>query len=154
MVEKNQFLKIKEITEEFFLKMGFKVKVEVNSPKEDTISILIESEEAQILIGDKGKTLLEIQHLLRKILQKQINESFYVDLDINRYKEKKIDYLKELARSTADEVSLLKKEKVLPPMPAYERRIIHLELAERKDVTTESIGEKEKRRVVVKPVFR
>ncbi|PJA84129.1 MAG: hypothetical protein CO145_02195, partial [Candidatus Nealsonbacteria bacterium CG_4_9_14_3_um_filter_37_13] len=69
----------------------------------------------------------------------------------NGYKKKKLDYLKELARSLADEVALTKKEKNLPPMAAYERRIIHLELAGRSDVTTESIGEEPERRVVVRP---
>jgi len=153
MVKESYLIKIKEITEEFFKKMGFKVKIQINSSKKETPSILIETEEPQILIGERGKTLIEIQHLLRKILQKQIKEISYIDLDINKYKEKKIEYLKELAQSTADEVALLKKEKILPPMPAYERRIIHLELANREDVVTESVGQKEKRRVVIKPHF-
>jgi len=59
--------------------------------------------------------------------------------------------LKELAKSVADEVALTKKERILEPMSAYERRIIHLELASRPDVTTESIGKEPKRRVVIKP---
>ncbi|PIR71473.1 MAG: hypothetical protein COU43_02475 [Candidatus Nealsonbacteria bacterium CG10_big_fil_rev_8_21_14_0_10_37_25] len=80
-----------------------------------------------------------------------LTEPFFIDLDINGYKKKKLDYLKELARSLADEVALTKKEKNLPPMAAYERRIIHLELAGRSDVTTESIGEEPERRVVVRP---
>ncbi len=56
-----------------------------------------------------------------------------------------------MANSAADEVALIKKEKWLPIMPAYERRIIHLELSLREDVVTESIGEEPERRVVVKP---
>ncbi|MCD6402414.1 hypothetical protein J7L36_00985, partial [bacterium] len=75
----------------------------------------------------------------------------YINLDINKYKKKKTEYLKELANSVADQVALTKKEKVLPPMQAFERRIIHLELADRSDVTTESIGKEPERRVVVKP---
>ena len=59
--------------------------------------------------------------------------------------------MRETANSVADEVALTKKEKELAPMPAYERRVIHLELADRKDVTTESIGEEPKRRVVIRP---
>ncbi|RLC39293.1 MAG: hypothetical protein DRH33_03225, partial [Candidatus Nealsonbacteria bacterium] len=72
-------------------------------------------------------------------------------LDINQYKKNKIEYLNDLAKSTADEVALSKKEKILPPMPSYERRIIHLTLAEREDVQTESQGEEPERRVVIKP---
>ena len=95
--------------------------------------------------------MAEIQHLLKAILRRKIGALFYIDLDINNYKKKKIAYLRELARSIADEVALTKKEKVLSPMPSYERRIIHLELAGRSDVTTESIDEEPKRKVVVRP---
>jgi len=56
-----------------------------------------------------------------------------------------------LARSLADEVAITKKEKILSSMPAYERRIIHLELAGRSDVTTESIGQEPERRIVIRP---
>ena len=59
--------------------------------------------------------------------------------------------MKETAKSLADEVVLTKEEKVLAPMSAYERRIIHLELAERENVKTESIGEGLERRLVIKP---
>jgi spoIIIJ-associated protein len=151
MISPKGLEKIKEIAEEFFKKMTLAVKVEISRPKEDAISINIKTEEPQILIGDKGQTLLEIQHLLRMILKKKINEQIFIDLDIQDYKKKKVDYLKELAILVADEVSLTKKEKILFPMPAYERRIIHLELADRKDVTTESIGEEPERRVIIRP---
>ena len=80
----------------------------------------------------------------------EIQKDFYVDLDINGYKKKKIDYLKEMAKNAADEVSLMKQEKILPPMPAYERRIVHLELAERKDITTESIGREPERKIIIR----
>jgi spoIIIJ-associated protein len=84
-------------------------------------------------------------------LKKKITEEFYIDLDVNDYKKKKIEYLKEMAKSGADEVSLTKIEKQLAPMPAYERRIVHLELLNRNDVIGESIGEDPSRRIVIKP---
>ena len=123
------------------------------SPQEniDTVIINIKIDTPEILIGEKGRTLAEIQRLLRIILSKKIGKSFYVDLDINDYKKKKIEYLRNLAKDLADEVVLTKEEKELFPMPAYERRIIHLELAERADVTTESQGEEAERRVIIKP---
>jgi len=127
------------------------VEIEVLPEKDQTVPINLKTEEPQILIGEGGQTLTEIQHLLKAILKRKIEENFYIDLDINDYKKKKKEYLKELARSAADEVTLTKKEKILPPMPAYERRIIHLELAERNDVTSESIGKEPERRVVIRP---
>jgi len=143
--------KAQKIVKEFFQKMAVEGEIEILPPKDETLIINLKIEDPQILIGERGQTLFEIQHLLKAILKREISENFYVDLDINDYKKKKIEYLKELARSVADEVSLTKKERDLSPMPAYERRIIHLEIAERKDVTTESIGQEPERRVVIRP---
>lgn len=153
--------KIKEAVEEFFQKMTLDVDVktsfskEVSSEKEDekvcSILINVDTQEPQLLIGERGQTLNEIQQLLRAILRRKIKEIIFIDLDISDYKKKKIEYLKELARSLADEVSLSGKEKTLPPMSSYERRIIHLELAKREDIITESVGEEPERKIVVKP---
>ena len=143
--------KAQKIVKEFFQKMAVEGEIEILPPEDETLIINLKIEDPQILIGERGQTLFEIQHLLKAILKREISENFYVDLDINDYKKKKIEYLKELARSVADEVSLTKKERILSPMPAYERRIIHLEIAERKDVTTESIGQEPERRVVIRP---
>lgn len=145
---------IKKIAEEFFQKTTFDVEIEVLPEKEGIISINIKAEEPQILIGEGGQTLAEIQRLLKAILKRKLvslSEPFYVNLDINNYKQKKYEYLKELALSAADEVALAQKEKELASMPAYERRIIHLELASRKDVVTGSIGQEPERRVVISP---
>ena len=152
-MEEKDIKKAEEIIREFFKKIGLEEEILITSPQkgEKTFFVKIEISEPKVLIGEQGKTLSSLQHLLKAILRRQIPEEFYIDIDINRYKEKKIRYLKELARSVANEVSLSKKEKILDPMPAYERRIIHLELAERSDVTTESIGKEPYRRVVIKP---
>jgi len=156
MISRENLEAIKKITKEFFQKTTFDIEVEVLPEKEGTIPINLRTEEPQILIGEGGQTLAEIQHLLKVILKRKlaslpISESFYINLDINNYKQKKYEYLKELARSAADEVVLSKKEKTLAPMPAYERRIIHLELANRQDVTTESIGQEPERRIIISP---
>jgi len=152
MVKQEDLEIIKKTAEEFFKKMCFETEIEVKSlPNEETVSIDLEMEEPQILIGERGQTLAEIQHLLKAMLRRKIAEQFYINVDINDYKKKKSEYLKEMARSVADEVALSKKERVLGPMPAYERRIIHLELAEREDIISDSIGQEPERRVVIKP---
>jgi len=151
---------IKKTVTEFFQKTTFEVEVEVLPEESSTLSINLKAEEPQILIGDQGQTLAEIQHLLRAVLRrafwqeqdKKIEEKpFFINLDINGYKKKKIEYLEELARFAADDVALMKKEKSLAPMPAYERRIIHLALADRSDVITESIGQEPERKIVISP---
>ena len=109
------------------------------------------------MIGEGGRTLNEIQHLLKIILRKKFplpekdRKMFFINLDIADYKKKKYQYLKELAQSVAAEVSSTKKEKTLSPMGAAERRIIHLELADRSDVATESIDQEPERKIVIRP---
>lgn len=151
MLTPQETQKLKKLVHQFFENVEIPMEVQVGSPEEKTIPVDIEMEEPQVLIGQKGRTLAQVQHLLKVILRKNIDKEFYINLDINDYKKKKEKYLREKARETADEVVLNKKEKVLPPMPAYERRIIHLELADRENVTTESIGQEPKRQVVIRP---
>jgi len=167
MIEKNQINKIKEITEEFFSKMTIAVSgMDISQssvkdiPKEgqdsieeekDVVNLDIKLDEPQILIGQQGQTLFEIQRLLRTILNKKLQKNFYFNLDINDYKKKKVEYLKDLAKEAADQVSLTKQEKVFSPMSAYERRIIHAELAQRTDIVTESQGDGPERHIVIKP---
>lgn len=158
-MEKQNLEKIKKIIEEFFGKMTLEAEVEVLPQTEASVPIKIKvAEDPQILIGQGGETLAEIQRLLRIILRKQLAlageaEDFYPDIDINEYKEKKAEYLKELAIDAADDVALTKKEKELIPMSAYERRVVHMALAGRDDVVSESVGEGPERRVVIKPGF-
>jgi len=147
----DNFQKIKIVVDEFFKKTGFDIEAEILKPEEKTIPIKLKIEEPKTLIGQNGQTLFDIQRLLRIIISKKIPEPFYIDLDLNDYKKKKIAYLKETIRDVADEVSLTKKEKILEPMSSYERRVIHLELAGRKDVATSSIGQGPERRVVISP---
>jgi len=152
-MNQGNFGKIEKAVSEFFERMGFPAEVTIQEPKDLTIPIVVKIEEPQILIGKSGETLADIQRLLKILLKKSLGteKSFFIDLDINNYKKKKVEYLKETARSLADEVSLSRKEKELDPMPAYERRVIHMELQQRADVMTESVGEGAERRIVIKP---
>lgn len=151
MISKEGLEKIRKITKEFFQKITFETNLRFSTEEENTLLIEVETEDPQILIGEKGQTLADIQHLLKIILRKKTEELFYINIDINDYKKKKAEYLKELANSVADDVILSKEEKALSPMRAFERRIVHMELAERKGVITESIGERDERKIVVKP---
>ena len=158
MIDQNDIKIIKEVAEEFFRKMTVAPSlIEVdeiiaeNPEISDVVNLDITLEEPQILIGEKGQTLFEIQRLLRAIITKKIQKIFYLNLDINKYKQSKIEYLKKTAKEMADEVSLTKEEKALFPMPAYERRVIHTELSQRTDIATESQGQGADRHIVIKP---
>ena len=151
-MDQSNLEKIKKAAEEFFEKTGLTIEVEIKKPEDLTIPVNLTMEEPQILIGEHGQTLAEIQRLLKAVIKKRVvsETPFYINLDINNYKKQKTEYLKEMAKSAADEVALTKKEKYLPIMAAYERRIIHITLASRTDIATESMGQEPERRVVIK----
>ena len=155
MIDPNDIKIIEEAAEEFFKKTTIKPSLvkanKIMEENKDVVNLDVTFEEPQILIGEKGQTLFEIQRLLRAIITKKTQKTFYLNLDINKYKQNKIDYLKKIARETADEVFLTQKERILPPMPSYERRIIHAELTQRPDIITESREEGANRCVVIKP---
>ncbi len=148
----NDLEQIKEEIRKFFDKTTFDLDVEVFLKENSTIFINVDSKEPQILIGEKGQTLTDIQRLLKIILKKKTTDKIYVDLDINNYKKRKMENLKDLARQAADEVVLANEEKILSAMPPYERRIVHLELAKRLDISTESVGSDPDRKIIIKPL--
>jgi spoIIIJ-associated protein len=150
MLSREQRETIKNTIQEFFQRATIEVEIKEDNLEGETLKVNLETESPQLLIGELGQTLAEIQHLLRLVLRRKIVDPFFLDLDINGYKQKKTIYLEELAHTTANEVSLLKIEKELSPMSAQERRIVHLTLADRSDVVTESRGEGSERRVVIK----
>jgi spoIIIJ-associated protein len=156
MIENNELETIKEIIKDFFSKAGFEVTVEgncINRDNEDVLEININTSEAQNLIGKQGLVLADIQLLLRKVIKKKTEKEFYLSLDIDGYKKNKESYLRNVAQSVADEVSRTRQEKELPYTSSFDRRIVHMELADRKDVLTESIGEGEERRIIIKPII-
>lgn len=155
---------IKQAVEEFLQKMtlsGFSVKAEFfgqpderasdGKQSEDCVDIALTLSDPQLMIGQNGQTLFEVQRVLKILLQRKLKKSFYVNLDINDYKKKKDEHLRLLARDLADEVALSGKQKTLPPMPNYQRRIIHAQLAGRQDVVTQSEGEGLERHLVIRP---
>ncbi len=111
----------------------------------------ITGEDLGILIGRRGQTLACLQYITRLIVTRQTGYSAPLVLDVNGYKKRRYESLRALARNVADQVNRSGNPCTLEPMPAYERRIIHLTLAEHPAVTTESVGFGEDRKVVVLP---
>jgi len=141
---------IENIAKELFYKVGLEGDIRVSQKEEGGLAIDVTCQDPQLYIGEKGQTMAEILYILKSLLRKKLGEPIYVALDINDYWKNKEHYTRELARTTADEVTLLKTPKELPPMSAAERRIVHMELQERSDIETESVGEGETRRVVIR----
>lgn len=143
--------KIENLIKDFFQKMECPVEMEA-SLEGNIFCVNIKSDEARLLIGQGGQTLADLQHLLAKIVRNNFEEEIFLNLDVENYKKRKIDYLREMAQAIAEEVAFTKEEKLLSPLSAFDRRIVHMELAGRADVKTESIGEGLERRVAIKPV--
>lgn len=143
---------LKNIVLEFLEKIGFVAQIKSVEEQDSFILVKIEAEDPKMLIGKNGKTLSAIEHILKLILRKKFSENLDLSVDVNDYKERKNEYLRDLAKSLADEVVFTKKEKELWPMPARERKIIHLELSKREDIVSESQGEGLSRKIVIKPI--
>jgi len=137
--------------EEFFLKVDPLAEVDMEWNEEDNLSVNLKVEDPKLFIGEGGQTLYSIEKLLRLFARKVTGESVFLNLDINDYRRRKREQIEEKAREVADEVSITGVEKALPPMNAFQRRIIHSELSPRKDVETESEGEGSERHIVIKP---
>ncbi len=141
---------LRNIIEEVFNKIDPDIKLDFILREERSLDINLRAKDPQVLIGEKGQTLIDTERLLKIIIRKKIKETVFINLDINGYKKRKADYLKDLAMEAADEVSLTGIEKKFPPMNAHERRIVHMVLSDKEDITTESINEGSERRVVIK----
>ena len=118
------------------------------------LNLVIKGDDMSHLIGYKGKTIEAFQSLLNSMLQREDEDYAKVFVVINDYKKKKEEKLRKLANKMAANCVKFRRPIKLEPMSAYERLIIHRELADRKDVETESIGEEPRRRVVIKRKYQ
>jgi spoIIIJ-associated protein len=118
---------------------------------ETPIVLDITGEDLGILIGRRGQTLACLQYITRLMVTRQTGFATPLVLDVNGYKKRRYESLRTLSQHVAEQVEVSGRSCALEPMPAYERRIIHLALAAHPFVTTESVGFGEARKVVVLP---
>lgn len=147
--------RVVSITEELLSVMGIRGDVLCRDRRRDDpphfwIEILAQ-ESGGLLIGDRGGTLQALEHILRRILRPHVGEEIRIIADVNAYRARRMEVLRQLARSTARRVSHTRRAALLKPMSAADRRIIHLTLATEEGVVTESQGEEPHRQVVVRP---
>lgn len=140
---------IKAIIVEFLHQMAFAVdSVEVRTEGDREI-FSIKSPDSHLLIGTKGAHLFALSHLIKKIVGKKDREKLFM-IDVNNYQSSAIDGLKDVAKIMGERARSLKTSVELDPMSSYERMIIHSFFQDVKDIKTESVGEGERRRVVIK----
>ena len=106
-------------------------------------------ENLSVLIGRRGDTLASLQLIVSLIVARQTGQRERIIVDAESYRERREDNLRSLAQRVAQQVRRSRAAVTLEAMPPNERRIIHMELAEEEDLTTESSGEGDQRRVVI-----
>ena len=146
---------IKETIEEIFKHTSCTISKLEFTEDGGILWCMIETPDSSFIIGRDGETLRSLNHLVQKIVEKG-NEteerSQGVFIDVNGYQKKRFENLKNIAHMMAERARYFKSNIEVDPMPAYERRIIHMFLEGEKNVKTESEGFGPTRRVVIKYV--
>jgi spoIIIJ-associated protein len=128
------------------------VVVESSGEGEDQIIILqITGDDLGTLIGRKGETLIALQYVARLMVSHSLHQRVNFMVDAGGYKAKRTEMLRRLAERMADQAVERHRTVKLEPMPPHERRIIHMTLRKRGDVTTKSVGEGAARKVTIIP---
>jgi predicted RNA-binding protein Jag len=144
----------KVILEQLLAHIGFAARVDVQTGETSRLNVIgdeSEREELGALIGRKGERLSALQHLVNLMLSRQMGTWTRVLVDVEDYRGRRERQLREIAERAAKRVVETGKMLQLEPMPALERRWIHLALKDSPDVATQSIGEEPNRRIVVLP---
>jgi spoIIIJ-associated protein len=144
----------KEILEQVMARLEFTVRVEIAAGETNRLNVVGEGDEKEALgalIGRKGERLSALQHLVNLLLSKRVGEWTRILVDVEDYRGRRERQLRDLANRAAERVIETGKMLQLEPMPALERRWIHLALRDHDRVATQSIGEEPNRRVVVLP---
>jgi spoIIIJ-associated protein len=142
------------ILEELMRHLGFDVRVEVDSGETSRLNVVGDGDEKEALgalIGRKGERLSALQHLVNLMLSRKMDAWTRVLVDVEDYRGRRERQLRDLAIRAAERVGETGKMLQLEPMPALERRWIHIALRDHPTVATQSIGEEPNRRVVVVP---
>jgi len=142
--------RVKEIVETLLGLVGVQGKIEMLS-NELPLALNVEGDDLGILIGRRGQTLAALEYVAKLIVVRRLKAWLPLTIDVGGYKKHRRDSLQKLALYLAEQVKSRRRAMPLEPMPADERRIIHLTLADHPDVTTQSIGDGENRKVVILP---
>lgn len=157
-VDPDNLLSITKTTvQELLQHMGVRadVSVEIAEPDEPDqappVMVAVEGGDLSFLIGRNAETLNALQLITRMIVGKEVGQAAHVIIDVSGYRERRAEGLRKLAQKMAQQAVSSGSRQTLEPMSPAERRIIHLELREHSEVTTESVGEEPRRKVVIIP---
>jgi spoIIIJ-associated protein len=142
----------REFLEGLVREMNLEADIDVVRPDEDTVEVSLHGTDLGLLIGPKGATLFALQDLTRTVVQRKTSASNgRLLVDVSEYRRKRRAALERFARQLAQEVGTTGTRKVLEPMNASDRKVVHDAINEIEGVSTTSEGEEPHRRVVILP---
>ncbi len=137
------------------MKVRAKVTVQMGHPEDPQdrvpVQVDIRGDDLSILIGPKAETLNALQYIAGLIISKEVGHSLPLVVDVEGYRARRSQQIRQLARRMAEQAVRTGRRQVLEPMPASERRLVHIELREHPEVSTESVGEEPRRKVTIVP---
>lgn len=113
----------------------------------------VETPDGRLLIGNNGETLLALNHVVKRMLERKEGEEDF-SVDVNGFQRAKNEELRAKARMYAERAKSFQTDVEMEPMSSYERMVVHAVLAKEPDIKTESSGFGRERKVVVKYVPR
>lgn len=143
----------KSVLEEMLRLMEVEASVEIGMGTESA-KLNVKGNELGILIGRRGEKLASLQHIVNLIVAKREGQWTRVAVDVENYRGRREEQLREVADRAAKRVIQSGKIIQLEAMPAVERRVIHMILAENPKIRTQSVGVEPTRRVVILPAAK
>jgi spoIIIJ-associated protein len=140
-----------EVAENLFA--GFNIQCSVSWEQEDrpALWISLRGKDADVMVGPRAQTLDSVQYLFRTLLHRLAEGDYNVVLDADGYRKRRQRSLEALARKMADQAIKSGRNVRMKPMPAHERRVIHMVLRKDKRVKTESTGRGHDRAITIMP---
>lgn len=150
-MENNSTEVVKKVITEIMSLMDFDSQI-FERQEEGRVVFNIKCRDAKLLIGKQGATLESLQYIIKILVYRRLpeNETFSFAIDIDDYKDKRVIYLKDLARKAAHQVRETKKPVSLVPMPPHERRVVHNYLSLYSDIQSESAGKEPERKIYIR----
>jgi spoIIIJ-associated protein len=116
-----------------------------------SVCVEISGKDLGVLIGRRGETINAFQRIAALIVSKEMSRWVRLSVDVEGHRSRREQQLRRMARQLAQQVAQTGRRQSLEPMPANERRIVHMELQNHADVKTNSIGEDPQRKVMIEP---
>lgn len=139
----------KSFLENIFVNMDLKVLMEKRVSSDGIVTFNLHGEDLGVLIGKHGQTLDSIQYLANLVANKQTKERVKINIDIENYRQRRVETLTVLAKKIANQVKRTQQKVTLEPMSPHERKIIHMALQDDRRIQTNSQGEEPHRYLVI-----